>query len=114
MKGAAQVWDLRIGEHPGMTRLVLDIGQKADYTADLDNNEHLLVIELAGTGWAGAAQASLSDSPLVASWSTQPLEDGQGTRLIIQLKKNAKILSQNTFSGGGAPFKVVLDLAGGG
>jgi hypothetical protein len=106
-----QVRDLRIGEHPGSTRLVLDAGRKAAYTADLDNDEHLLVVELPDTGWAGAKKGAPT-SPLISSWSVQPLGD-EGSRLIVQLKKGAKITGQNTLSGGGSePFKIVIDLAG--
>jgi hypothetical protein len=102
------VKDLRIGEHPGSTRMVLDVGGAAAFTADVDNDEHLLVVQLPGAGWSGAAQGAVPKSPLITSWSAQPLENGKGTRLVIQLKKNAKIVYQKAL-----PAKIVIDLAGG-
>jgi hypothetical protein len=102
---------LRIGEHPDKTRLVLDASGPAAYQADLDNDENLLIVELPGAGWAGTKEGSSAKSPLIKSWSVQPLENGKGNRLIIQLKKAALIISQSTLPpGNGNPFKIVIDL----
>ncbi len=102
------VEDMRIGEHPGSTRMVLDVSATATFTADVDNDEHLLDIQLPGAGWSSAAQGTTPKSPLITSWSAQPLDGGKGTRLVVQLKKNAKITYKKVL-----PGKIIIDLAGG-
>ena len=87
---------------------MLDASAAAKFTADVDNDEHLLDIQLPGAGWSGATQGATPKSPLITSWSAQPLDGGKGTRLVVQLKKNAKITYQKTLAG-----KIVIDLAGG-
>ena len=92
-----------------MTRIVLDVSAKANFHADLDNDEHLLVIELPDSGWDAAKAAPSLDSPLVKSWNVEAMDGGKGSRLILQLKGPARIAGQVTMPG--SPFKVVIDLA---
>ena len=107
---AGTVRDLRIGEHPGSTRLVIDSSAAITYKADLDNQEHLLVIDLPGAGWSSKTAEKLSTSPLITSWSVTA--NATGSHLILQLKGPAKILKQSTLPAAGTePFKIVIDLA---
>ncbi len=111
---AAGVKDLRVGEHADATRLVLDLSATSAYTADLDNDEHLLVVELPGASWSGAKKGTSPKSPTVSSWTVEPREDGHGSRLIVQLKKNAKISYQRLLPATKTTSpKIVIDLAGG-
>jgi hypothetical protein len=111
---AAGVNDLRVGEHADATRLVLDLSATAAYTADLDNDEHLLVVELPGASWSGAKKGTSPKSPTVSSWTVEPREDGHGSRLIVQLKKNAKISYERLLPATKTTSpKIVIDLAGG-
>ncbi len=89
------VMDIRIGEHPGKTRIVLDVSGKASFTADLDNQEKILVIEIPGTSWNAAAQQNFASSPIIASYRVEKT-DGGGTMLIIQLKKAASLTYKGT------------------
>lgn len=106
------VRQIRFGEHPDKTRIVLDISDEVAFRYDLDNEEHILVIELPGLGWGTAAQTVVQNSVLVKSY--QASSDGQGgTRLAIQLKKDAKVMwAQPIPSVGGKDPRIVIDIAG--
>ena len=102
---------LRIGEHANMTRLVIDLSGAVKYSYDLDNAENLLLIELPGADWTAAQTETLKKSPLVQSWTIQPMENGQGSRLIINLHKAVKVVKDSALSG---PARIVFDLQAGG
>jgi len=84
---------LRTGEHPGKTRLVLDLTGESKYRADIDNEENLLLIELSDAGWSAASQ-KLMNHPLIKGYSTQAAPNG-GTILALELKKPVKILGSS-------------------
>ncbi len=108
--GKVTVKGLRIGEHTGKTRLVLDVNGAAKYSYDLDNSENLLVIELPDAGWSGQQSWSAKNAPLLASYTVQP--SGSGSRLIIQLKKSVKVIYENTIKPNGTPdHRIVIDIA---
>ena len=112
--GGPVIQDVRIGEHPGSTRIVLDISDKVAFSNDLDNDEHILTIDVKGAGWKGPmAEKKIDRSPLLTSWQTQ--DDGQGgTRIIMQLSKTAKVTaSQAIPPSGHEPARIVLDLSAG-
>jgi len=88
--GATVVRAVRTGEHPGKTRLVLDLTGASKYRADIDNDENLLLIELSDAGWS-AAEQKLMNHPLIKGYTTQASGNG-GTILALELKKPAKIL----------------------
>lgn len=87
--GQRAVKSLRLGEHPGRTRIVLDVSGPAKFSSDVDNNEKLLLIELPGTAWSAEAQKKMNH-PLIAGYTAQPGPDG-GTMLALELKKGAKV-----------------------
>lgn len=95
MASGVNVMDIRIGEHPGKTRIVLDVSGKSSFTADLDNQERILVIEIPAAGWNAALQQTLSSSPLLSSYRVERLDNG-GSMLILQLKKAAVISYKGT------------------
>lgn len=92
----AGVTGLRFGVDSGKTRIVIDAGQPVTYKKDLDNGESLLIIELPGTGWNMAAQGTAPANALVQSWSTQPISENGGTRIIMILKKPVTIAYEAT------------------
>lgn len=101
---------IRIGEHPGKVRIVLDVKGKTTFTADLDNQEKILVVELPKAAWNAAAQQSYNGNPVLASYSTEALSNG-GTRVIIKLKAGTSIAYKSVMDDaatGGS--KVVIDL----
>ena len=104
------ILDIRTGEHPDKTRIVLDANNKPSFTHDLDNMEKILIVELPQTSWNAAAQEAFRNSPILASYKTSEISTG-GTRLIIQLKKPVQVMKTNTIDGPGAGrSRLIIDL----
>lgn len=104
---------IRLGEDGGKTRLVIDLSGSVTHRTDLDNDEKILVIEIPDAGWTAPASKVLSSS-VVQSYTTQPLENGKGTRLIITLKKPATILLDKQLppEATNKNYRLVIDLKG--
>ncbi len=105
------VTGLRLGDHGGTARVVLDVSGKTSWRRDLDNSENLLVIELPEAGWTTSPAQSFAANPLVASYTAQGMEGGKGTRLILQLKASTSVVNETTIAPDGTnAFRIVLDL----
>lgn len=103
---------LRIGEHAGKTRLVLDAGSPVKFTTDLDNSEDLLLVELPGMKWT-AAKSGTSSSPAIKSWSTQSMDNGtDGTRLVLVLRQDVAVTDKSLIApdANAAHYRAVIDL----
>lgn len=109
--GALQVTGVRVGDHPGKTRLVLDLTGPSKFTADLDSAENLLVVELPGAAWSAAATKSFGGHALLKSYSTQ--KSGDGTRLVFELKKSSKLTMKSSLPPNSTygHYRVVMDLS---
>jgi hypothetical protein len=108
---ANAVSGVRVGDHPDKTRLVLDLSGKASYRYDLDNDEHLLVIELTDTEWKTAPSQTFTGNGALKSYSTEMLENGKGTRLVLQLKGPTKVLMDKLMPADGTSGnRIVIDL----
>lgn len=109
--GSLFVSNVRFGEHPDKTRMVLDASSKVDFTYDLDNSEKILMIALPGASWQGAQQMAVDGSPLVSSYNVVPDPQG-GSQVVMQLKQPVKVLwAQALPPGGPQGDRVVFDLA---
>jgi N-acetylmuramoyl-L-alanine amidase len=103
---------VRVGEHSGKTRLVIDGSDKLPFSPVIDSATNTLIVDVPGTAWQGSAgEQAIAKSPLLASWRSEP--DGQGgTRIIAQLKKSSKIvLAESLGPANGQPGKIIVDLA---
>ncbi|MEM6781668.1 MAG: hypothetical protein AAF569_07375 [Pseudomonadota bacterium] len=101
---------LRVGEHPDKTRIVMDATGQPTFSFDLDNAERIFIVELPGTSWSAATQKNFSSSPLLQSYRTDTLGSG-GTRLIMQLKKDAEVTYSKVINGKQSGQKrIVIDL----
>ena len=111
VSGKSGVLDMRVGEHPDKTRIVLDVGGAADFSYDLDNGEKILVIELPNSKWQTTTQGTYSKSPVLKSYRTDSMNNGAGARLILQLKGPATVIYSGSIKGKRAGEKrVILDL----
>lgn len=107
----AQVTQLRVGEHPGRTRLVFDTTADVSYSYEVDNGEKILRVSFPGASWAAPVQSAFANSPMVVSYQATPDGNG-GTTLAIQLQRNAQVaLAQGLPAASGVPPRVVVDLA---
>ncbi len=111
-KGATSapvVTSIRTGQHPGKIRLVLDLSDKTAFSADLDPSENLLVIELPQAHWS-AEQEKLFHDPLLKHYTAEAT--ATGTRLVMELKKSAKIVMKSTFPPNETHgHRIVIDIA---
>ena len=90
--GAVAVTGLRVGDHPGKTRLVLDLSGPSGYSYKIDNDRHVLHIELPGTVWNAETQKMFNGNPLMEGYTANSLPSG-GTALDIELKRSSKLLA---------------------
>lgn len=107
------VRNLRTGRHSNKVRLVLDMSARTPYTVDLDTSENILLIELPQAGWNDAPSKTFGASEaLLASYNVEAINNGQGTRIVIPLKKSSSILAQEILPPNGTPnFRLYIDLA---
>ncbi len=110
--GENAVTGVRIGEHGTKTRLVFDLDGKTKpaFKYDLDNGEHLLLVEMPSSAWTGKSSGT-PKSPLVAGWTASAGTSG-GSSVAIQLKKDARVLSTEFLKAEGKdPARLVVDIA---
>jgi len=108
--GKASVYDVRIGEHPGRTRIVIDVNSKTSFNVDVDNNENIMVVDLPQASWNAAKVKSFARSPFISSYKVET--SGQGHILILQLKRNARVSYQKDLKGfSGNSRRLVIDLS---
>ncbi len=87
----AQVKALRVGDHPTKTRLVLDMTGRTAFSYDLDNADHLLVIELSGLGgWNAPLHTPFPHNTRIAGYTASKGADGSLT-LAIDLKAPVRL-----------------------
>jgi hypothetical protein len=109
--GQPTIYDVRVGEHPGKSRIVLDSNTNTGFNVDIDNNEKIMVVELPNSEWtASTAKSFGSKSPLISSYSVEESENGH--ILIFQLKKTANVVYQDEIAAYRGPGRrVVIDLS---
>ncbi|MEM7680277.1 MAG: hypothetical protein AAF182_04685, partial [Pseudomonadota bacterium] len=108
----AVITGVRVGEHADKVRIVFDTTAKTPFSADLDNGEKLLVVEVPEAGATlPANKSSFGKLPVLKSYSVSDTNGGQGHIFVMQLKSATQILGQKSFpalSGGGE--RLVIDL----
>lgn len=108
---AAVVSNIRIGEHPGKTRLVLDISNSVPFEISQVDGGRTLVIDLPTAGWNASPMLRGAKSPLVQGFSSQTNGHG-GTRLMINLKRSARVLwAEELKPAAGKGPRIAIDLA---
>ncbi|MBX2834687.1 MAG: hypothetical protein KTR28_06920 [Micavibrio sp.] len=108
--GPLRVTGVRTGVHPGKYRFVMDVSGTPKFSYELDNAEHLLVVELPGTEWDAAAKKSLGGNPIVSGYSAEKADDK--VLLVITLKGDAKVTMAKSYKPNSTyGNRIVLDIA---
>ncbi len=103
------VTGVRTGEHPGKTRLVLDLSAPGKFSFDIDNNEKLMTVTLDGLAWAAPETKSFSGDKLLKSYSITKASGG--TTLVLELKAPVKPLASGAIGPEpGSGHRIFFDL----
>lgn len=102
------ILDIRLGQHPGTTRIVVELSKATAYRVGLMAGPPRLYIELPESDWKGARLPRVTGQ--VASLSM--MTNGGLTRLSASLRGSAKISSVMLIAGslGGDTHRLVVDL----
>ncbi len=106
--GKPTVYDVRIGEHPGKTRIVLDTNAKADFNVDIDNNENIMVVDIPSANWTAPVTRNFAKAPYISSYKAEP--NGDGYLLVFQLKRDVSLASKTDIGGTNGGRRIVLDI----
>lgn len=106
MTGAPTIQAIRIADHTGSTRIVLDMSSKAAVPpASFQNDGKQLVIDLPQIAWNAKTEAAIKNSALVSGYK---YEDG---KLTLNLTKASQVKSQQALPPeGSSGYRLVLDL----
>jgi N-acetylmuramoyl-L-alanine amidase len=89
--GGSMINQVRFGEHPDKTRMVLDLSDKVAFSYNISPDGTIVALDMGGASWGAGQSAASSGSPLIASYVAQP--DGRGgTQMNIQLRQPGKIV----------------------
>jgi opacity protein-like surface antigen len=86
---SAVVNDLRVGEHPGATRVVLDISQRTNATFDVSNDGRTLFIVLPDAEWRAGTFAAKHAKGLLTDFKQST--SGNGVELSLVLDQPVRI-----------------------
>lgn len=105
------VVNLRVGEHPNKTRMVLDFTAKPAFSYQVQEEKNLLVITLTNTKWGPKDKKVYSRHPLLLAYIAKEAPNGD-TILAIKLRKRIKVLQDAVFPpSDGAGYRIVFDVA---
>jgi len=105
------VLDVRIGEHPGKTRVVLDMSAAPEYRVFALANPYRLVIDLAEVDWRLPAGRTPAARGIVQALRYGLFTAGT-SRVVLDLKGPARVDRIATIAATGAePVRLLLDLA---
>lgn len=110
--GGSAVTGFRTGEHPGRTRVVLDVDGIPKFKTAFQRNNSVLVVNLPGSAWRTIAKRQFFSHPLIKTYETKP--DGRGgANLILNLKRPGKLLMKTAMPPNQVynTHRIVLDLA---
>lgn len=94
--GGASVIDVRTGDHPDRTRVVLDLSGPSRFEYVMDEEKNMLVIELPDARWEAGERRVFSDHPLLMAYLARPAPSG-GTLLAIKMKRKAKLIFKTVY-----------------
>lgn len=82
--------DVRVGVHKGMTRLVIDMTEKVDFSIFTLPNPPRVVIDLPEISWQAPSQAQLRAGGVIAGLRFGRFRPGNA-RVVLDLKRPAKV-----------------------
>lgn len=106
----AVVRAVRIGEHPYMVRLVLDLSEPTTYSITAEDDKRIINIDLPGTAWDATREWTLDKHPMFQSCEVFSIDNGSGTRLRLTSRRPINIFYNATIPAeNGLPDRVYVD-----
>ncbi len=107
---AANVTGVRVGDHRGFTRVVLDVSGPTDVRYSQSADGTMVVADLPGAAWRAPDRQALR-SRLVSGYETQPLPGG-GTRVTVAASTAVGLMNTMALTPhGGRGNRIVIDLS---
>lgn len=104
-----EVGQVRIGQHPGKTRVVLDVSDKASFQTRFESGDKVLVVTLPNASWATEPRTKVAGESLVVGYDAS--NKGAGSVLKITLTAPGKLAYQKAMKpSGGRGQRIVLDI----
>lgn len=113
LSSGVNVTRLRTGEHPGKTRIVIDMTGATSYSYDLDNEAKTLLINVENAGAADSLGHVWSGHPVLKSYDVSQ-KGIDVLEIAIALKKSVKVKMNEALkpNDSGASHRLVFDIAG--
>ncbi len=111
LPSSAQLSNIRIGQHPDFTRIVLDTTQDITYDAFLNSDTKTLSITLPKISHTNLKPIDLSSSQIIEKYTVQSYDNVDETMLIFSFKHNVKIIKQtHYYDKASGLFKIFIDI----
>lgn len=108
--GAADVSDVRIGVHPGKTRMVIELSEKVPYKFFTLQDPYRIVIDLPEVQWKIPDTPRNPPGGLITSYRFGLFQAGN-SRLVVDIDKPAKLANHIILPATKThPYRLVLDL----
>lgn len=105
------VKNVRLGSHPGKTRVVFDLNAPSGVQYDLDNANKLLVIKLPGAGWDTQRERIFNGDKVLKAYAAKTTNDGDAI-IVVKLQRPAKVLrSEKLGKNDAGYYRVFIDVA---
>lgn len=103
------VKNVRVGQHPGKTRIVLDVSGKTSFQTRLENSNKTLVITLPSATWGAKSKTKANGGSLVKGYDAS--NSGSGSVLKIALGEPGRLAYQKAMKPSGKyGHRIVLDV----
>ena len=103
------VQSVRIGQHPGKTRIVLDVSGKTNFQTQFENGNKVLVVTLPDAVWGTDATAKVSGASLVSGYDTKKKK--QSSVFKVFLAEPGRLAYQKAIKPSGARgHRIVFDV----
>lgn len=107
----ARLSDVRLGEHPDHTRLVLELSDQVDYRIDRSGDSNQLAVNFPALDDTRSARASDRETVGIIAGVALDVSGANGTRLVIDLSEPAMVKTAFFMPPTeGKPYRFVLDL----
>ena len=105
----SSVQGLRIGQHPGKTRIVLDVSGKATFQTSFESGNKVLVVRLPNASWATEPKTKVNGNSLVLGYDADDYKSGSVVK--ISLGAPGRLAYQKALKPSGERgHRIVLDV----